>query len=284
MNPNPQIVSVTCEDGIALSATRHDGGNRAAVLIAPALGVPRRFYDRYAQFLAGHGCDVLSIDYRGMGDSGRGCDLKQLRLADWGALDLDAGLRFLREHASGKPRVLIGHSLGGQLPGLTPESETLSAMVAVGASSPDPRLYPFKPRLRMEWLWRVMVPLLTRGRTMFPARRIGFSTMDIPAGPVRDWARWGLSRGYLFDPAHGLDTARYARLSMPLLAYSFSDDDYAVRAAVDALVVRYAAARVERRHVDAPPDNSIGHFGYFNARQRDALWAETVRWLDDVLR
>lgn len=170
------------------------------MLIAPALGVPRRFYQPFAQFLADEGYDVLSIDYRGIGESGRDGDVGSIRLADWGRLDVDAALRWLWENSQAPRRVLVGHSLGGQLPGLTPESEGLAALVLVGASCPDPRLYPLLPRLRMLLLWRVLTPLLSRNRPYFPARRIGFSSVDVPAGAMRDWARWGLSSDCLFDP------------------------------------------------------------------------------------
>lgn len=278
---DPAPLNIVCADGCRIEASRYRGGDRAAVLIAPALGVPRRFYDAYARFLAGHGHDVLSIDYRGVGATD--CDIASVRLADWGRLDVDAGLRYLWEHSKAPRRVLVGHSLGAQLPGLTPESEGLAAMVAVGATCPYPSLYPLKPRLRMLLLWRVLIPLLSRGRSHFPARRIGFSSVDIPAGAARDWARWGLSRGYLFDSAHGLDTARYATLGMPLLAYSFADDDYAVRAAVDALMAQYPSAQIDRRHVGVPRKGHIGHFGYFSPRMQDSLWRDTADWLERVL-
>jgi predicted alpha/beta hydrolase len=273
---DPSPLSIRCADGVELAATRHAGGDRAAVLIAPALGVPRRFYDSFAQYLAGRGFDVLSFDYRGLGESGRDCDPAAIRLADWARLDLAAALRWLWEHTPASRRVLLGHSLGGQLPGLTPESEGLNAIIAIGASAPYPRLYPLVPRLRMLLLWRVLVPLLTRGRSHFPARRIGFSSVDVPAGAMRDWARWGLRPEYLFDPALGLDTARYAQLALPLLAYSFADDD----PAVDALLQRYAAARIDHRHIGRPRDGRIGHFGYFHPRMRDSLWRDTADWLE----
>ncbi|MFA5939977.1 MAG: alpha/beta fold hydrolase [Sinimarinibacterium sp.] len=280
---DPAPLHIACADGAHIDASRYRGGDRAAVLIAPALGVPRRFYQPFAQFLAGQGYDVLSIDYRGIGDSGRDCDAASIRLADWGRLDVDAALRWLWENSTAQRRVLVGHSLGGQLPGLTSESEGLAALVLVGASCPDPRLYPLLPRLRMLLMWRVLTPLLSRNGPYFPARRIGFSSVDVPAGAMRDWARWGLSPGYLFDPRHALDTAHYAQMAVPMLAYSFSDDDFAVPAAVDALVARYPTAQIDRRHIDVRRPDAIGHFGYFQPRMRDRFWTQTADWLDAIV-
>ncbi len=281
MPDEPSPLTIHCADGVELAATRFAGGDRIAVLIAPALGVPRRFYDALAQYLAGRGFDVLSFDYRGLGDSGADREPGTIRLADWGRLDLDAALAWLSTNTSARRRVLLGHSLGGQLPGLAPASAHLDAMVTIGASAPYPRLYPLLPRLRMLLLWRVLTPLLTRGRSHFPARRIGFSSVDIPAAAMRDWAQWGLQPEYLFDPALGLDTQRYAQLTVPLLAYSFADDDYAVRPAVEALLQRYASAQIEHRHIGRPQAaGRIGHFGFFHPRMRDSLWRDTADWLD----
>src|SRR5690606_35827800 len=135
----------------------------------------------------------------------------------------------------------------------------LSALVLVAASAPHARYYQGRDRLFIELMWRVLVPLFGRGRR-FPARRIGFASIDLPAPVVREWARWGRSRDYLFSPEHGLDVSRYAQMRMPLLAYSFEDDGYASRAAVEALLRQYANARITHYHVARESGRSYGHF------------------------
>ncbi len=271
-------LSLSCDDGCSLAATRVCGGNAVGVVIASALGVPRRFYLPFARYLAGRGCDVLCFDNRGIDGSGREADLKQLALSDWATQDLQAALR-AQQARSPQALALLGHSLGGQLTGLVPAAEQLDKLVLVGASSPWAPLYPLRPRLRMQLLWRVLIPWFGRGRAMFPARKVGLSSIDIPTNAVRDWSRWGLSPDYLFDPRHGLDVSRYARLCMPLLSYSFADDDFAVRPAVERLLRHYSAAAIERRHIGKPLHGSIGHFGYFRPAMRDSLWAQTADWL-----
>ncbi len=44
-----------------------NGDPIGAVIVNPATGVLARYYHRYARFLAGHGFDVLTYDYRGIG-------------------------------------------------------------------------------------------------------------------------------------------------------------------------------------------------------------------------
>lgn len=275
------VRTLCSDDGVTLQADiwrSQAGPSRGAIVIAPALGVPRAFYARYAAYLASRGFDVLVFDYRGIAGSGAELDLAEVRLEHWGERDLQAALLAARADFGDGPLFLVGHSIGGQLAGLAAASESLAGLVLVAASAPYPDRYPLRDRLRIELMWRVLVPLLGRGR-VFPARKVGFASVDLPGSVVRRWRDWGLSRDYLFDPRHGLDTARYARLSQPLLAWSFDDDSYASRAAVEALLCHYPAARLEHRHVAPAPGKLLGHFGYFRESQRDTLWAQTADWL-----
>lgn len=271
-----------CADGVALNASWWRCApetNRATVVVAPALGVPHGFYARYGAYLNTRGFDVLSFDYRGVAGSGKGIDDSQVRLEHWGERDLQAALIAARASAGDAPVFVVGHSIGGQIPGLAAASVSLSGLVLVAASAPYPARYRWRDRLQIELMWRVLVPLLGRGRR-FPARRLGFATVDLPGSVMRSWRAWGLTPDYLFDARHGLDTRRYAALAQPLLAYSFSDDSYASRAAVEALLVHYPAARIEHRHVEPPVGKALGHFGYFRESQRDSLWRETADWLE----
>lgn len=274
-----------CEDNILLKASLWsvpDDAARAVVVVAPALGVPHGFYARYASYLNTRGFDVLSFDYRGIAGSGAGIDVDDIELAHWGTRDLQAALQGAHAQADGRPVLLVGHSIGGQIIGLAGASEALAGLVLVAASAPHPSRYPWRDRLGIELMWRVLVPLFGRGR-QFPARRLGFASLDLPGSVMRRWRQWGLSRDYLFDARHGLDVQRYARLDQPLLAYSFTDDRYASRAAVEALLEQYSAARIEHRHVAPASGKSLGHFGYFRESQRDTLWRDTADWLERQL-
>src|SRR5690242_17565370 len=70
--------------------------NQQTVLIASAMGIPRRFYRHYAGFLAEQGFVVLSFDYRGIGDSRKGSLWgNEASMAEWGGQDLQAALKWL---------------------------------------------------------------------------------------------------------------------------------------------------------------------------------------------
>jgi predicted alpha/beta hydrolase len=155
-------------------------------------------------------------------------------------------------------------------------------MVTVAAQSGSWRHWPFRlPRKYSFGLGvYVLMPLLANVLGYFPSSVVGLGE-DLPKGVALEWAKWCRSRHYLFSYAHELDLSRYAALRLPILAYSFADDDFAPRPAVDALFAHYPNARVTRKHV-RPVDldvKAIGHFGFFRREFRDSLWSEVSGWL-----
>ncbi|WP_248798052.1 alpha/beta fold hydrolase [Pseudomonas sp. MWU13-2105] len=110
-------------DGFALGgfAWRHadSAGVRPVVIINAATSVRCRHYSRFADYLFANGMDVITYDYRGIGES-RPATLRGLKASwtDWGALDFEAMLqRATREHP-GQPIDVVAHSFGGCAVGL----------------------------------------------------------------------------------------------------------------------------------------------------------------------
>lgn len=280
--PPTRGVAVPALDGLPLAATVTGTGPRV-VVVASATGVKRRYYARFARSLAGRGFSVVTFDYRGIGDSvpGRVRDV-DARMHDWGALDLAGVVRWASDTlAGGGPVGLVGHSVGGQLVGLLPEPERIAAVVAVGAQSGDYRLWSGPRRLAMAALWYGVVPGVARTFGYLPGS-FGIGE-DLPAGVALEWARWCRTPGYLAGEApERLDG--FARLRAPVLAYSFSDDGYAPRPAVEALLALFRGAEVEHRHVRAGVDvrGRVGHFGFFRKKLEASHWGDVARFLAEA--
>jgi predicted alpha/beta hydrolase len=276
-----QSLSLTCTDGYPLAANLYPAEQaRAVVVIAGALGVPSRFYAAYAGYLAQQGFAVLTFDYRGSGESSKGpVRGRDMRMQDWGRLDIEAALAWSRQAFGSLPLFLLGHSAGAQLPGLAPSSEFVDGMILVAGSAPHLRHYPARDWPKLMLTWYVLGPALSWGRDAFPAQQTGLGTTRVASGVVRQWASWARTPDYLFDAAHGIDTSAYARLTMPLLSYCFADDSYAPPPATDALLAHYPAAQVDRRIVPRPAQGTLGHFGFFRAKAADSLWRESAGWL-----
>ena len=277
----PERINLGCNDGYPLAASLYRApSEKAALVLAPALGVPQTFYARYANYLALHGISVLTFDYRGSGASAHGpARGRDIRMQDWGALDIEAALAWLLTELKPDKLFFVGHSAGGQLFGLAPSSQHLRAAVLVGATAPYLRHYPRSSWPKLLSTWYLLAPLLSWHRDSFPARQIGLGSTSVAAGVVAQWAHWARTPEYLFDDAHGIDTQRYAQLTLPILSHCFSDDELAPPPAVDALLKHFPAANIERQVHTVAADDSIGHFGYFRKGREHSYWQATVDWL-----
>jgi predicted alpha/beta hydrolase len=279
---NESAIQIPCSDGFTLHGTLFAGatGNGGVVVIAAALGVPRKIYASLARYLAERGFKVLSFDYRGIGDSSHGpVRGSAIRMEDWGRLDIDAVLGWAMKELKPSKLFLLGHSAGAQLAGLAVNSEKLSGMVFAAVSSAYVGHWRMPAKLAMLALMYAVVPGLSVGREFYP-KLGGLSAMRVPTGVTRQWARWARTPGYLFDSVHRLDIARYGRLATPVLAFQFDDDSYAPLSAHEAILAGYPKATITRRRIkSAELGGNIGHFGYFRDRRRDTLWKETADWL-----
>ncbi|MCB9561061.1 MAG: alpha/beta fold hydrolase [Kofleriaceae bacterium] len=275
---------VRATDGWALAAdllAPADVAPRAAVVLAPALAVPRAYYRALAIHLAAGGLAVLSIDYRGVGES-RPSRLRGFPAAlhDWADLDLTAALAHVRGAYPGLPVAWFGHSMGGQLFGLLREP-AVDRVLLVGAQHGHWRHWPGPSRYLMAALWHVVIPGMVAVAGRLPMGAVGRGE-DVPPEVAREWARWGRDRDYVVGFAHRRGGAcAFDTYAGPLRAYAISDDRYAPATTVRPLIEAFRATRGELIEV-APASvgaRALGHFGVFSRDRALPLWDAWRAWL-----
>jgi len=275
-------IQIEATDGYLLGATLFYTGDAPLpgriAIINCATGVKAAYYARYARFLAEHGYLAITWDYRGIGAS-RTDSLRRLRAAkfDWGSKDFEGVMRWSVENFPDSEIHVVGHSIGGVMPGYAASNWRIDRLLIVGAQYAYWRDYAPAVRKRMFLKWHVLMPLLTALAGYFPGRLLGWLE-DLPAGVAREWA---FRRAALEHP----DAARvqfFGNLGGPTLAYTISDDPFGTPAAVTRLLHYYTGSA--RTLVSlAPADlhlKEIGHFAFFHERFRQSLWNETLQWLN----
>ena len=280
----PAPLTLTCDDDYCLDATCYEaaGTPRAIVVVAGTLGVQRRYYARFAEFMAAQGIAALTFDYRGMGESVPAEGQAELiDMAAWGTMDIDAAIRSAAALYPGTPIFLIGHSCGGQLVGLAPSCKQLAGVILVSATMPHASRYPRPDRYALSLMWRLLLPLATLGKGHVLTSVPGMSGANAPRAVWRQWAQWCRSREYLFDKRFGLNTVHASAMTAPVLSIAISDDERAPPEAITPLLERFTSAHVERRLVDSRHVGfgSIGHLGFFRSKMRDALWFPVLSWM-----
>ena len=282
----PEAFVIECRDGVRLVGQVRRAAGRAdgTVIINPATGVRADHYARYADFVAARGFDAISYDYRGIGLS-RPADLRRCgyRWADWGRLDFDAVVRFARVRRPDLPVLVVGHSVGGALPGLADNAVHVRRILSVGGQFgywPD---YAGAQRTRLFWKWHVAMPLITAACGYFPGQRLGWLE-DLPAGVAYEWA---FRRGRIADNHPYRQQAdvlqRFSAVTAPILAVTMSDDPLATPAAIRRTLSCYANAPSQAVML-VPADvgqEQVGHFGLFHARHASGFWVDSLAWLRD---
>jgi predicted alpha/beta hydrolase len=284
---NAERHHLVADDGRHLAATWYEpaGDARAVAVVSSAAGVPRGYYRAFGEWMVARGYAVLTYDYRGIAGSRRG-PMRQERatMRDWAVLDMSAALAAAeaRRATQGLPLLLVGHSFGGNAIGFARGVERASALLSVASQVGEPRLYPGVHRLTAEFFFRAWLPAVVPLFGHLPGWALGPGAQALPGGVARQWAQWGVRRGWAFaDPAMHAHRSASA-LAVPVHLWDVSDDlTFAPAAAVDALAEQFRNAAVQRHSV-RPADvgmKALGHFGAFRREPGPRLWQ---RLLDPV--
>jgi predicted alpha/beta hydrolase len=279
MNFEIEELTIHAGDGFPLAATVFHSASPTmlSVVVAPALGVPRKFYAHFGRYLAQFNISTVTFDYRGFGESGPAWRSDAaVPLGDLGRLDLMAVLSFA--HAANKTSNLcfVGHSFGVMAFAVAPNAALVSRAISVAAGSAYYRFHPFPRSLVHLFFWSIVAPQITHLHGYFPGRRLGILG-DMPQLIVEDVARCCLVKDYLKGAIAQGDRAAYHG---DIWALSFSDDGLCPCAAVDDFHESFPTARVRRSHL-LPEEigrKRVGHIGAFLSGSC-TLWDEMIQWL-----
>lgn len=273
-------VALAINDRQALAGRWFEAGPlaRSVTLIAPATGVPQRFYAALARWLAARGHTVLTFDYAGLGGS-RDAGGNGTSMRDWMLRDLPLALDAVQSRARALqvPVVWVGHSLGGHALPLQPALEGVEAALCIGAQLPALLRWPAgHRRWGARFFFKHYVPSWVRWTGRLPGWALGGGE-DLPAAAAMDWSRWGqLPNYYASDPAMAAEMRSRSWRGVGHFWCVTDDWVFGPEAAVQALVDAFdqAPGRVELRRLH-PRDagrRQLGHFAPFSRRAGERLW------------
>lgn len=281
-----QPITIACHDGYPLgghfwpaSATPH----RGTVIINPATGVLARYYHYYARFLAEHGFAAITYDYRGIGLS-RPHSLKNdgIRWLHWGSLDFDAVVRWARHRDPSGSLMVVGHSIGGFLPGFAATASHIDRMLTMGAQYAYWRDYDRASRAHLFLKWHIAMPVITAALGYFPGRKLGWLE-DLPKGVAHEWS-FRKARMEASYPKSDRQTIleRFAAVKAPILAVGLTDDELGTPQAIRRALSYYTGS--PRQQILLTPEDfgkpTVGHFDLFHTRHLDTFWKSSLSWLE----
>ena len=258
------VPAVAADGHRAMLQARVPEAPRATLLWLPGMGIAARHFLPFAEALAARGIAVFVPDWRGIGSS----SLRAGRGVDWGyrevlALDLPAYEAAIAAALPGLPRIVGGHSLGGQLAccrlAIAPASATALWLVASGI--PHWRAFPARTAWWLPTAYQAMRSIAALCGKL-PGRRIGFGGEEA-RGLIRDWTASGLTGRYA---AAGLDLdleAALAAVAVPIRAVAMRHDWLAPDSALRGLLAKmpHAPARVVKL-AEAAPGVAADHYAW----------------------
>lgn len=271
-------LSIHCNDGYELSARfyPHQTTSKHAlpILICPATGITKTFYNNYATWLTEQGHDVLVFDFRGIGESLHG-PLKQstASIAQWGQLDIPAAIDTLINKTQAAQVIILGHSAGGQLLGIVPNYNKVAKVVAVSGSTGHVKDLKGRTKLLAPVMFNIIFPIARYTLGYGPTNAIGMGE-NLPKDVAREWAQFCSKPGYVLN-ALGKTVQQdfHAQVNCPITAVWSTDDEIATKANVKDLLRLYPNAPTDMIELNpkATGHKAIGHMLMFKSSHKN-LW------------
>ena len=247
----------------------------ATVLWLGGMGIAARHFLPFADALAERGIAVFAHDWRGIGSS----SVRASRAVDWGyrallEIDLPACEAAIAAAMPGLPRIVGGHSLGGQLAccrvGMAPG--TASALWLVASGTPDWHAFPARTRWWLPMAYQALRSIAVLCGKL-PGRRLGFGGEE-SRGVVRDWSRTGLTGRYAGTGVSTDLEAALRTVTVPIRAVRMARDWLAPASSLAALLAKMPEAPHAVAVLDeAAPGVRADHYAWMKhpGRTADAL-------------
>ncbi|MBK1896233.1 alpha/beta hydrolase family protein [Chryseobacterium paridis] len=277
-----KTVEITTDKGYSISANIYEvPESKNTLIISSATGVKQSYYKKFAEFIAQTGISVITFDYLGIGKSLKQ-PLKNLKnnTVDWSKTDLSSVIAYVEKYNPGTKITLLGHSIGGQLIGLSPSSTAAHKIILVAAQSGYWKFWNGFQKYKLWSYWKAFFPLLIKMFGYLPSKRIS-GMENLPKNVANQWGSWCLSPNYLFDHIEEQNLF-FKNITAPLTSISIENDHFAPRKAVEWLAGKYENASVKRIHLMAKDfnTNDIGHFGIFRDKFKDNIWPLLLKEID----
>jgi predicted alpha/beta hydrolase len=251
--PEPEIGTVRA-GGRGIPVRIFEGGPsaEAAVVIVPAMGVRAHHYDTFAAALAAAGRHAVTVELPGCGDSPVAIDrTSRIGYQDLIEVEVAAAVTSAERRWPSTSRVLVGHSLGGQLSLLyaAANPDRVEAVALPAAGTIHWRAYPLPAGLGVlafTQLARLVVSIVG----VFPGDRLGFGGRQ-PRQLIHDWAATAVT-GRWHPGGTTVDYHRLLReLRLSVLSVTLEGDHLAPPSAAAALTSALPDHHVTHVHLSA---------------------------------
>jgi predicted alpha/beta hydrolase len=272
-----QNVLIEARDGFKLSATirRPLTEIKGVIQMNCGTGIPQKVYSNLAIYLTQYGYVTVTYDYRGIGNS-KPKNLKgfEAKIEDWGILDMTSIFDWIISEFPNEKKIIIGHSMGGQLVGLMDNYQKIDKLVLIASSTGYWKDMSSPYKWLMPPLWFLFIPLTTFIYGYANAKKIRQGE-NLPKGVAIQWRNWCINPNYFDEHFQKSNTSLFFdKLRIPLKSIQIKDDPIANEITSNKILKYYKIANIEIEKIS--PEQlgvkKIGHTGFFSRQFKDTLW------------
>ena len=276
-----QQLRISATDGYQLAAIVREPESepKGVVQFHGGTGIPQTFYGNLAAYLTENGYVTITFDYRGIGSS-KPPSLKgfEATTRDWGQLDMTGVFDWVLHTYPTKKKIVIGHSMGGQLVGLMPNSDKIDQLFLIASATGYWKDMSSPLKWLLPSIWYFFIPLTTAVYGYAHAKKIRQGE-NLPKGVALEWRKWCINPTY-FEPDFGktLHPLYYDQVKISLTSIQLADDPIANQVTATKILTYYSHAQLTIDRI-VPSEigvAKIGHMGYFSRRMKDKLWVKLL--------
>lgn len=275
---NSDFIEIPSANGLLKATLFTTQDCNSVLVIASATGVKQEFYKTFATYVQAQGIAVITFDYSGIGRS-LSLPLQQVKsnAASWGYRDLEAVFQFVLQKYPKAKKMVLGHSIGGQLIGLAPSSIQFDKIILVASQSGYWKFWSGKSKIQMWFNWYVLFPVLLPLFGYLPSKKLT-GMENLPKNMAAQWMRWCRSENYLWDDP-SIEEKYYSTIENPVSVFANEDDHFAPKTAVLWLAKKYENAKLKEYELKLKDFQTkrIGHFGVFKASFESSIWQLLLR-------
>lgn len=279
-----ETIDVVAEDGVSFSATvfqPREKANLPVIICFPAMGVTARYYREFALNLSQKGVIAVMAELRGIGTSSIRASRKihfgyfEMIHYDWPAIIKSVTKKFPENNI-----FLLGHSLGGQLSSLYlsyQKDYQITGLILITVNSVYYRAYDFPDRLKvLAGINSAYLISLLLG--YFPGQTFGFAGLEAK-NVIRDWSRQGRTGKYeILNSSLDYETL-LAKLSLPVVAFSFKGDFFAPYGAARHLLDKMENATINHIHLQPEKYDLKNNIHFSWAKKPDFMISLIMEWV-----
>ncbi len=280
-----QNILINARDGFKLSATirRPLSKIKGVIQINCGTGIPQQVYSNLAIYLTEYGYVTITYDYRGIGNS----KPKKLRgfvakIEDWGIIDMTSIFDWIITEFPNEKKIIIGHSMGGQLVGLMDNYQKIDKLILIASSTGYWKDMNSPYKWLMPPLWFLFIPLTTFIYGYANAKKLRQGE-DLPKGVALQWRNWCINPDY-FEENFKKSNLRlfYDKIRIPLKSIQITDDPIANEITANKILKYYENAKIDIEKISPEQHGvkKIGHTGFFSRQFKDSLWKKLKTDID----